>query len=502
MKKRVLAGAVSLAMAGGLAWAVVPSVQAVAATTPALRLMPLGDSITWGVASSTGNGYRAQLYQDLAAEGHALDFVGSGRNGTMADPDNEGHSGWRIDQIAAIADTVLAQYKPNVVTLEIGTNDLNQGYQVSTAPARLSALVDQIVRDDPTAVVVVASLIPSTNALENTDWAAFNATIPTMVAAKQAAGDHVEYVSMSAVTVADLADQFHPGDAGYVKMGDAFNSGVQAAVDAGWVVPPVPNGGPFATGPVTSGIAGKCLDDTGGATANGTKIEIWDCNGGANQQWTPNYGVLQVSGKCLDVIGGGTANGTLVELWDCNGGANQVWQPQSNGTLLNPASGKCLDDPALSTTNGTQLEIWDCNGGANQQWALPRAPDTPTAGPVSSGVSGKCLDVAGNAGTNGTIVDLWDCNGTGAQRWTYVNGTVRVNGKCLDIIGAGSTANGSKVDIWDCNGGPNQAWNAVNGTLVNPASGKCLDDPAFSTTNGTQLEIYDCNGGDNQRWTW
>jgi hypothetical protein len=50
--------------------------------------MPLGDSITWGVGSS--NGYRAPLRNALTAEGHSLDFVGSGRNGTMSDPDNEG----------------------------------------------------------------------------------------------------------------------------------------------------------------------------------------------------------------------------------------------------------------------------------------------------------------------------------------------------------------------------------------------------------------------------
>jgi Ricin-type beta-trefoil lectin domain len=57
------------------------------------------------------------------------------------------------------------------------------------------------------------------------------------------------------------------------------------------------------------------------------------------------------------------------------------------------------------------------------------------------------------------------------------------------------------VEIWDCNGGSNQAWTAENGTLVNPASGKCLDDPNLSTTNGTQLEIWTCNGGSNQQWT-
>ena len=79
---------------------------------------------------------------------------------------------------------------------------------------------------------------------------------------------------------------------------------------------------------------------------------------------------MQVYGKCLDITGANYSNGTLVELWDCNGGGNQQWQA-SNGELVNPASGKCLDDPNSNTANGTQLELWTCNGGTNQQWHLP-----------------------------------------------------------------------------------------------------------------------------------
>jgi len=62
------------------------------------------------------------------------------------------------------------------------------------------------------------------------------------------------------------------------------------------------------------------------------------------------------------------------------------------------------------------------------------------------------------------------------------------------------TANGTLVELWTCNGGANQQWLPVNGMLVNPVSGRCLDDPAFTTTNGTQLDIWDCNGGSNQQW--
>nr|WP_243876640.1 ricin-type beta-trefoil lectin domain protein [Streptomyces sp. 846.5] len=115
--------------------------------------------------------------------------------------------------------------------------------------------------------------------------------------------------------------------------------------------------------------SGKCVDDNNGSSANGTKVQMWDCNLTAAQNWTVGTdGTIRSNGgACLDVTGAGTADGTLVELWTCNGGANQQWQQQGS-SLVNPASGKCLDDTGFNTANGTQLEIWTCNGGANQQW--------------------------------------------------------------------------------------------------------------------------------------
>jgi lysophospholipase L1-like esterase len=331
----------------------------------ALRVMPLGDSITWGVGSSTGNGYRGPLFTTVTGEGYVPDFVGSGRGGTMTDPDNEGHSGWRIDQIAGIADADLARYKPNVVTLMIGTNDLNQNYQVPTAPDRLHALVDRIVADDPGATVLLADLILSTSAPVVQAEPAYNSAVGQIVQAEQAAGRHVSFVDMGALTTADLSDSLHPNDSGYQKMAAAWNKGIQAADAAGWIQQPQ-----AVSGPVASGIAGKCLDVNGGSSANGTAVQIWGCNSTTAQVWTaPSDGTLRAVGKCLDVTAAGTANGTPVEIWDCNGGGNQQWQPY-NGGFRNPVSGRCLDDPGLSTTDGTRLALWDCNGGANQQWTL------------------------------------------------------------------------------------------------------------------------------------
>ncbi|MEU7618794.1 carbohydrate-binding protein [Micromonospora rifamycinica] len=125
------------------------------------------------------------------------------------------------------------------------------------------------------------------------------------------------------------------------------------------------------TGPI-KGLAGKCLDVRNAATADGTQVQIFTCNGGAGQTWTvtPN-GPIKALGKCLDVSGGGTANGTKIQLWTCTGGTPQVWSAQSDGTLRNPASAKCLDVSGNSSADSTVVLLWTCSGAANQKWTLP-----------------------------------------------------------------------------------------------------------------------------------
>ncbi|MCE7012087.1 RICIN domain-containing protein [Kibdelosporangium philippinense] len=124
------------------------------------------------------------------------------------------------------------------------------------------------------------------------------------------------------------------------------------------------------TGQIT-GLAGKCLDVTGGSTVNGNLPQIWTCVGGPNQQWTMGTdGTIRGLGKCLDVAGGGTADGTPVQSWDCFGAGNQQWT-YSGGTLINVHTRKCLDVTGNNSADGTKLQIWTCGSGANQRWTVP-----------------------------------------------------------------------------------------------------------------------------------
>ena len=115
--------------------------------------------------------------------------------------------------------------------------------------------------------------------------------------------------------------------------------------------------------------SGRCLDDPASNTTNGVQVVIWDCNGGANQQWAyTSANQLQVLGKCLAAENAGTTAGTKAVIWDCNGGASQQWLVNGDGTITGVQSGLCLDVTGASTANGSLVELWTCNGGSNQKW--------------------------------------------------------------------------------------------------------------------------------------
>ncbi|KQX79927.1 lectin [Streptomyces sp. Root1310] len=132
-----------------------------------------------------------------------------------------------------------------------------------------------------------------------------------------------------------------------------------------------PSGGGAQAGAFT-GLAGKCLDVAGGSSANGTAVQLYDCNGSAAQRWTVQTdGSVQALGKCLDVASASTADGAKVQLYDCNGTGAQRWSYNAGtGDVVNTAANKCLDVTDNSSANGARAQIWACTGAANQKWQL------------------------------------------------------------------------------------------------------------------------------------
>lgn len=163
----------------------------------ACAVLPLGDSITEGWLPTGGvGGYRVELFSKAVLAGKSITFVGSQTSSSAPNTvqnqtfpkKHEGHDGYTIDTggsnsgiSGSITDQAMSSYHPNIVLLMIGTNDVNGNIDVANAPTRLGKLIDEITTDSPTALVVVASIIPT-----------------------------------------EMSNYLHPNTAGYAVLGDSF----------------------------------------------------------------------------------------------------------------------------------------------------------------------------------------------------------------------------------------------------------------------------------------
>jgi chitinase len=191
---------------------------------------------------------------------------------------------------------------------------------------------------------------------------------------------------------------------------------------------------------------------------------------------------------------------------------------------LTPIAGQNDDDEVFSISDASTLEGFAAaNGVAELSFWEVDGYDKPTGYQYSSifnqitgssgggggstttgtitGYEGLCLDDRSASTADFNPIQVYTCNGTNAQQWTVASGNaLQVLGECLDVDAAG-TANGTAVDLYTCNGTGAQAWEPQSdGELLNPASGKCLDDTGYGGS-GTQVQIWACADTANQVWT-
>ncbi|MEV6842901.1 GDSL-type esterase/lipase family protein [Actinoplanes sp. NPDC051411] len=236
-----------------------------------IRVMPLGDSITYGLGPAVENGYRTDLYGRLTRAGLNVDFVGGVRSGDGADPDNEGHPGWTIEQMSAQVDRWIAEARPDVVLLHAGTNDMRASATVPTAPAALSTLLDQIAADLPQAQVFVAQITGAGTTANRPMWKrridSYNARIPAIVESK---GPHFHVVDQTGVEGIDLTDIVHPNTFGYAKMAWNWYQAMMPILDPGrgaW---------PETANPYALTVAQRCIGQSSGDIATyGLGCHTW-----------------------------------------------------------------------------------------------------------------------------------------------------------------------------------------------------------------------------------
>jgi beta-glucanase (GH16 family) len=128
---------------------------------------------------------------------------------------------------------------------------------------------------------------------------------------------------------------------------------------------PPPSGGTA----LKSSLSGRCIDIPSANPVDAARLQTYDCNGTAAQQWSFNSdGTVRALGKCMDAAAAGTANGTAIQLYTCNGTNAQKFTLSAAGDLVNPAANRCVDIVNRGTANGSQLNLWDCSGASSQKW--------------------------------------------------------------------------------------------------------------------------------------
>jgi peptidoglycan/xylan/chitin deacetylase (PgdA/CDA1 family) len=125
-------------------------------------------------------------------------------------------------------------------------------------------------------------------------------------------------------------------------------------------------GGGTGTDLLRSTSAGKCIDVPGGNTANGTKVQLYGCYEGVNQQFTYTVAQeLRILGKCLEAPSG--SNGAQLQINACSSASSQKWTFGSDGSIRSVGyANVCLD--VYSSSDGAPVQLYSCWGGDNQKW--------------------------------------------------------------------------------------------------------------------------------------
>ncbi|KAF7562544.1 hypothetical protein G7046_g1583 [Stylonectria norvegica] len=362
--------------------------DAVLADGAMLKVLPIGDSITFGAKSTDDNGYRKLLRSLLAARGNVVDFVGSLDDGSFEDNQHEGHRGEVIDDI--VDDSSKGIHAGlNIVLVHAGTNDMKKDLDVGNAPKRLKNMIDKILSYSPKAAIFVAQIIPSSTAAYQTRIEAFNEAIPSLVKDYVSDGKKVTMVQMNeAVSVSDLSDNLHPKDQGYTKMANAWYKAIIEADKKGWIV---------AASAPTEG--GNCNALPTWATpitmADGSKEAYSDGD------FSPAWNKIGTIAEATDL--GNQCVGTYLRFMDIDGdGAKDI---------------ACVDKE--NSDVWVQRTILDDDGNVSGKWRY--------TGKVSSGLDKK-----------GSGVLFADLNGDGKDDFIYVN----ENGDVDAWINKGSSDDG------------------------------------------------------------
>lgn len=115
---------------------------------------------------------------------------------------------------------LVSNYRPEVVLLLVGTNDVAQDYDLPGAPARLGVLVDRLLAASPSVRVFIGGIPQWADPAKKARVDAYNNGVATVANSK---GPRVSFVPTQIIgndpTLELTSDGVHPSRCGYARMG-------------------------------------------------------------------------------------------------------------------------------------------------------------------------------------------------------------------------------------------------------------------------------------------
>ena len=200
--------------------AAIPS--APAAPAP-LKVMAFGDSLTLGIGSTHGAGYRLAFLERMHEAGVDVDMVGSQRSGPEGmDGDHEGFGGEGVAKLDRVSLDEIRKRHPDVVMIMIGTNDTGE-FVPEAFRIRYTVLLDRILAESRVRCLV-ATIPPTRYDKRKRGTEAINAIVRSEVEKRAAEGKAIRLVDVHGMidVRADFADNLHLNDDAYARVGNAF----------------------------------------------------------------------------------------------------------------------------------------------------------------------------------------------------------------------------------------------------------------------------------------
>lgn len=283
--------------------------------------------------------------------------------------------------------------------------------------------------------------------------------------------------------------------------------------------------------------SGLYMQVEGAADENGANVQQWGTDGtSVHDIWkfysagNGYYYIASAVGDggtyVLDVAGKKTDNGTNVDIYQYNGGTNQQFMLTANSDgsykIRTAVTGEnsAVEVSGASTTAGANIQQWEINGANCQDWILEPVTDPGCAMDTSliytfeNVNSGLVMDIVNAEMADNTNVQQYSSNGLNCQKWIlkefgsgnyYWIRSQQDNGYALKAEGSG---NGSNIDIVAYSSKDSaqlfRFTKNLDGSysILSHASGdNCLVEVAYASTDkGANVQQWESTNSSCQKW--